>query len=236
MEPITSTSGTKFKIRSKRNNGAIADDDAPYLLLEFAGGTGSAYSFSQIWNDLGSDAEYDVSIYRLQSVPDGYFMIGDYAQNNYSAVTGYSPIVSPVNDDPNDPILAAPTGYVFMWSTDGSDTDTTGSIWMPQAPVGYVAMGWVAQLGDSPITPPNISEYRCVRADFVELVQSAPTLIWDDHHSDAYKSIALYTPPNGSGFETQLQGIFVGQPNYDTFDGLIYVFNSRVEYNQQSQS
>ena len=219
MEPLKA--GSKIQIRSNRTN--IAETgNAPYIIVQLGGGPDSAWPSNLIWNDKGSDAAYSVSIYRVQA-PDGYFMIGDYAQNNYDPVNGNVPVICAVNDDPDDPLLAAPTAYNMMWSTNGTDSDADGSIWQPVAPTGYVAMGWVAQAGTS---LPSISNYMCVRADFVENFRGTAQFIWDDRKSGADMSIALYTPGNDLWYP---QLTFTGQSNYDSFSGTIYVFNDRVQ-------
>lgn len=109
MEPVTPT--TKLIVRSKRPEIA-AGVNSPYILMQFAGGPGGPYSFGPaLWNDQGSDSEYDVSIYRALSLPDNYYIVGDYAQNNYSSPTGYVPIVTAMNDDPNEQ-----QGHVVAWA------------------------------------------------------------------------------------------------------------------------
>ncbi|WP_298733571.1 Vps62-related protein [uncultured Chitinophaga sp.] len=218
MEPIKT--GLKFIVRSSRPDLAEASN-APYIVVGMGGGPGP-YTPSEIWNDKGSDAVYSVSIYRVPT-PENYFIIGDYAVSGYEFDPEIMDIIYAVNEDPDDPVLLPPTGYTMMWSTSGTDSDAEGSIWQPVAPTGYVALGWVGQAG---LLEPGLSNYMCVRADFLQVFNGTPAFIWDDRRSGADMSIALYTP--GNAVHTA-QLTFTGQPNYDSFNGIIYVFNDRIQ-------
>lgn len=215
MESITP--GQQFIVRSKRANAATGDD-APFIAFQFVGPANSQYPYGLVWDDKGSGAAYDVSIYRPQQLPDNYYILGDYAQNNYDAATGSVVIACAVNDDPSDPVFSAPTGYQIRWSTEGTGTDMEGSIWLPIAPLGYVAMGWVAQSG---LSEPSLPQYMCVREDFVEVYSGPPTFIWDDRGSGSRGMMALYSP--GVTYNYSLN-IFIGQPNFDSFDSTMNVF------------
>lgn len=176
----------------------------PTLLVS----TTSSYGF--IYNDKGSGADMDVTIYR-PNPSAGYYIIGDYAQGNYNQPSGISEIVSVVNDDPNYPLLKPPVGYNQVWTDKGSGGDMDGSIWYPVPPDGYVTLGFVGQNG---YDTPNIPTYRCVRKDLVEK-GSVGNLIWSDKGSGADEDVSLYAVQNEPG-------IFVAQGNYNPFTGIAY--------------
>ncbi|WP_298733573.1 Vps62-related protein [uncultured Chitinophaga sp.] len=218
MEP--KRAGSKFMIRSSRAD--LADTSTgPYLVVDYSGNRPGT-PITQVWNDKGSGAVYSVAIYRVDP-QEGYYIFGDYAQGDYDPLSVTLPVISVVNDDPYDPLLVPPTGYLMMWSTTGTDSDAAGSIWQPEAPTGYVALGWVAQAG---LSTPSVSNYMCVREDFLQITQDAPVFIWDDRRSGAEKSIALYGPDYSNEYAPVS---FIGQSNYNSFDGTIYYFNDRVQ-------
>jgi len=164
-----------------------------------------------LYNDQGTGAHMDVSLYRPNPTDSTYSIIGDYAQGNYSGPTGSSLIVKALNDDPNNPLLKAPSGYQQVWNDHGSGGHNDGSIWYPTAPDGYRTIGYVCQPG---YDQPSIANYVCLRKDLTAEAQ-AGALIWNDVHSGAKMDVSLY----------QIVGVgsaFVAQGNYNPFSGTCY--------------
>ncbi|HJQ27376.1 MAG TPA: Vps62-related protein [Blastocatellia bacterium] len=169
----------------------------PYLRVSFTSQYGPF-----LYTDVGSDAYTNVSIFR-PTPASGWFILGDYAQPDYQSAYGTSCMVQEHNSDPSNPILMAPTGYVKLWDDTHSGGEHDGSVWRPTAPEGYVAIGDVCGSGHS---APDISEYRCVRHDYAQLL-AAPansSRIWADEHSDAWGSVALYPIPGVAGAFTSV--------------------------------
>lgn len=77
METITP--GQQFIVRSKRANAATGDD-APFIAFQFVGPANSQYPYGLVWDDKGSGAAYDVSIYRIADRLLSFGMIGDLAR------------------------------------------------------------------------------------------------------------------------------------------------------------
>jgi hypothetical protein len=149
---------------------------------------GSTSIYYWIYDDRGSGASKDGAFYRPMPFDRGFFIIGDYAQGNYSQPTGSSPIVKAINDDPNYPLLKEPIHYNEVWNDKGSGGHYDGSIWYPIAPDGYLAIGFICNSG---YDQPSIPSYRCVRKDFV--VDAEPgSLIWNDKGSGAHKDVSVY--------------------------------------------
>lgn len=172
-------------------------------------GTTSIYDW--IYNDTGSGADMDVTIWRPHPSDSSYFIIGDYAQGNYSSPTGSAYIVKAVNDDPNNPLIKGPKDYNVIWTDKGSGGDHDGSVWYPVPDDNYIAIGYVGQLGYG---KPSIPNFVCLRKDLVELTDGG-TLIWSDKGSGADSDVALYKivgVPNA----------FVAQGNYDPYNGNAY--------------
>lgn len=186
-----------------------AEKGEPALLFS----TTSIYAW--IYNDRGSGAHQDVTIWRPTPTSSDWSIVGDYAQGNYNNPNGSSVIVKAINDDPAQPILKAPVGFNEIWNDHGSGGDNDGSIWFPVAPDGYVAMGAVAASGYS---PPTIPSLMCVRRDFLQAT-TVGNEIWSDQGSGAHMDVTLYTIVNVSG-------VFAAQGNYSPFSGTVLQFKT----------
>lgn len=211
--PYDADASAKGSTRSKRAAGAgaptqvirLGEAGSPTLMVS----TTSNYIW--IYNDQGSGADMDVTIWRPAPTDTSYFIIGDYAQGNYGPASGASFVVKVVNDDPSNPVLKAPKHFNPVWNDKGSGGDHDGSIWYPAPYDGYVALGFVGQTGyDMPVIP----NYMCVRQDFVEQAQVG-NLIWSDKGSGADEDVSLWSVQG-------CPGIFVAQANYNPFSGACY--------------
>jgi hypothetical protein len=167
--------------------------------------------YSWIYNDSGSGAHMDVTIFRPNPSDTTYFIVGDYAQGNYSDPTGTSLTVKAINDDPKNPLLKPATGFTQIWNDHGSGGHNDGSIWHPTAPDGYIALGDVCNAG---YNTPNIPNYMCIRKDLVT-ESAATTLIWNDSGSGAHLDVSLYQLMSVSG-------CFVAQGNYNPYSRTCY--------------
>ncbi|PTU68936.1 DUF946 domain-containing protein [Chromobacterium haemolyticum] len=155
----------------------------------------SSYLQTPLYTDKGSGADKDVSIWRANPPSPSQFLIGDHAQNNYNKPTEAIQVVQVEKDDPSSPLLAPPLDYTLIWTDQGSGADMDGSIWMPSAPDGYVAIGAVCQTG---YNKPNVGNYRCVRRDLV-IATAAGDLIWNDKGSGAKSDVSLYAINSAPG-------------------------------------
>jgi hypothetical protein len=199
---------SKVKLKASHKQARIIREDLgaePTLIVS------NTSNYTKVFDDDGSGASMDVTIYRPTPSSPDYFILGDYAQPNYNSPTGTSIIVKVVNDDPNNPLLVMPQSYTKVWDSRGSDC-TESSFWYPVAPDGYISIGYVANAGNYAWwNPPALSNYRCVRRDLIDKAQ-AGSLIWNDKGSGADADVSLYRI---DGFE----GSFVAQSNYDPYSG-----------------
>ena len=164
--------------------------------------------YSWIYDDRGSGASMDVSIYRPTPSDPTYKILGDYAQGNYYSPSGSSLIVRAINDDPQFPLLKQPVDYSEVWNDKGSGGNHDGSIWFPVPPDGYLSIGFVCQSGYS---KPSVANYACVRRDLC--VDSSPgQLIWNDRNSGAHMDVSLYQLIG-------VTGVFLAQGNYSPYTG-----------------
>ena len=168
-------------------------------------------NYNWIYNDDGTLADRDVTIWRPQPSDASYFIIGDYAQGNYSPAVGASLIVRPINDDPANPLIKAPVDFSLVWNNHGAWGGYWGSIWYPVPPDGYITIGFVAS---SDYDKPKLTNFACLRRDLCELTDGGEG-IWSDEGSGANMNVTLFSivgVPNA----------FVGQGNYAPFEGTAY--------------
>lgn len=191
---------------TKRAKSHVASTNGEPTLL-----TSTTSNYDWIWSDAGSGADDDCTIFRPSPTVEGWYIVGDYAQGNYSGPTGTSMIVQAVNDDPLNPLLKAPSQYVQVWNDKHSHGDHDGSIWRPVAPDGYLALGCVVNGG---YDQPNIPNYMCIRKDLVT-DSGAGNLIWSDKGSGAHEDVSVYQL-------SEVGGAFVAQGNYEPYVGPAY--------------
>ncbi|NMH63677.1 Vps62-related protein [Shewanella salipaludis] len=174
----------------------------------------NSFEPTNIYWDKGSGAKMDGAFWR-PAPPQGYFILGDYCQGNYLQPSGQVLVVK----DDGSGLLAKPVSYKQIWGDKKSGANEDGSIWMPEAPDGYTALGGVAQRG---YTTPNLSNYRCVRNDLLTL-GSAGELIWNDQKSGATEDISIWKIQSPG---SSTPGTFFPQGNYNPVSSPVYVFKA----------
>ena len=168
-----------------------------------------------IYRDVGSGSVMDGAFWR-PAPPEGYYILGDYCQGNYSPPNGQVLVVSADDDS-----LAPPVDYEMIWNDSGTGGVEDGSVWMPIPPNGYTAMGGVAQKG---YNKPAISRLRCVKHDLVTS-GSIGVLIWRDVGSGAPRDVSIWSIIQPGSSTT---GLFCPQPNYNPPSKPVYVFKQTV--------
>jgi len=156
--------------------------EEPFLLL------GETTKYQSIYSDKGSGAKEDVTIWRPIPSDPSYFILGDYAQDNHQAAAGAARVVRAVNENPANPLIKPPIGYVEVWNDHGTGTRQDCSIWYPRPPDGYVSIGYVA---NNRYEEPDLRNYACLRHDLVGQIDPG-TPIWMDKGSGARMNVALY--------------------------------------------
>ena len=196
-----------IRVGQRKQEGQVIEAE-PYLAVNVT----SQYTW--LYNDRGTGATMDVSLYRPTPSDNTWSIIGDYAQDNYYNPAGTSYIVKAINDDPNFPLLKPPIDYSEIWDDKGSGGTHDGSVWFPVPPDGYISIGFVGQTGYS---KPSIPGYACVRKDYC--IDASPgQLIWNDRQSGANKDVSLYQIVG-------VKGAFVAQGNYNPYVGPCHKLN-----------
>jgi len=142
-----------------------------------------ADKFTLIYDDSGTGADDDVSIWRpnLASYP-GFFSLGDVAMDSHGRAPANTFLVRGSGD-----ALARPVGFRWVWDDKGSGGDQDGSLWEPVAPAGYTCLGTVATPNYS---KPSTDVVRCIRSEYT--VPGKPAKVWDDSGSGADHDAGLW--------------------------------------------
>jgi len=172
--------------------------------------------FQVVWQDLGCGTEMNGTFWR-PIVPEGYYSLGHYGQDNWSEPSGGMFAVRELEAG----ALAPPVDYEGLWGDWGSDDCTyDGSFWKPIPATGYVCLGIVAQYG---YVKPDLNDIRCVREDLVTEGYVSGRL-WNDMGSGANYDISTwYINANEDGISV---GAFTGWGIYPIPDYPVYVLKS----------
>lgn len=161
-----------------------------------------------VYQDKGSGATLDATFWRPAPHP-GFFILGDYCVGNYDNPPAGNVVV--VSSD-NDTDLAAPVGFEQIWSDAGSGADWDGSLWKPIPPSDdYLALGHIAQRGNSTNDIPVVPYLRCVHKSLVVVGKASDKPVWSDKGSGAREDVSVWES-KGSRHDT---GTFYAEPGYD---------------------
>ncbi|KAK6158533.1 hypothetical protein DH2020_005847 [Rehmannia glutinosa] len=116
-------------------------------------------SFQEIWATYeGGPDNLGATFFEPSSIPDGFSMLGSYAQPNNQPLFGWVLVGKTNASDKSGDILKQPTDYTLVFQD-------TAYFWLPTPPDGYKAIGLVITA-----TPdkPSLDKIRCVRSDFTD--------------------------------------------------------------------
>lgn len=162
----------------------------------------TVHKFELLYNDRKSGGNHNGSYYR-PIPPEGYYSIGDYGQPDYSLP---SPSITIIAVKPlEEGALARPTDYTEIWTDKGSGARMNGSFWLPVPPVGYKAVGTVAQNGHG---KPPLDAIMCIREDLL-LPAEIGKMVWTDSGTGADHDFGSWQITS-SNEKAKLSGSFVG--------------------------
>lgn len=145
--------------------------------------------YDEVWNDKGSRARQDVSVWKAR-VPPGCYSLGMTAKNGHSKPTFPTLVVRASGNQ-----IAPPDRYELAWWQERGQRRFW--CWHPIAPPGYTALGDVGTLSDQ---PPSREEMLCVAiASLPGAKQPLGTQIWNDRGGGAPKDAAFWAMPGGTG-------------------------------------
>ncbi len=144
-------------------------------------------SYTLMYNDKGSGADLDGAFYR-PTATNGFYILGDYAQGTTSRPSLPSiTIIGHLTTTPPTRCWRRPWAISRCGMTRAPAPSMDGSIWMPIAPSGFVALGAVSQNGYS---QPDIPQLCCMRFDLVTTT-AIGQLIWNDKGSGADEDVEI---------------------------------------------
>ncbi len=179
---------------------AMATNQAPLIEIDIV-------QSNSIWNDSGSGADGDVSIWRPIASP-GYYPLGDVA------IAGYTKPSTIVVKGLDPGVLAKPTGYTRTWIDAGSGANADVAFWRPLPPSGYRCLGDVATNNHN--NQPSTDLIRCVREDVTVATNSHK--VWDDTGSGADNDISLFEVVTPWAWHQSM----ISQPGHVGSPGTIY--------------
>ena len=178
-------------------NAAKTQDPAPtvYRPPENAAKTQEEFEFvpvseyDEVWNDSGSGAEQDVSVWRPR-VPARCHLIGMTAKNGHSRPTFSTLVIRAGGRD-----IAPPERFDLVWWQERGKRRFW--CWRPIPPAGYVSLG---DVGTTSETPPSRKDVVCVSlACLSPNRQPLGSQIWNDRGGGAPKDAAFFAQPGGTG-------------------------------------
>ncbi|XP_076901534.1 hypothetical protein At1g04090-like [Bidens hawaiensis] len=190
-------------------------------------------TFTKIWstNEGGPD-NLGASFYDPSSIPQGFSSLGCYAQSNNIPLFGHVIVAKDVSNNVTNPTLRPPIDYTLVWSSESLDIekDGEGYVWLPVAPDGYKAVGYIIT-GSS--VKPDVNKVGCVRADFTDTPNTTVGLgnekVFDINGLNVYHSVGGFRVGNES------IGILKGNgpnsmPNLDQIEALIKVYSPVIYF------
>ena len=159
-------------------------------------------SYQRTYRDKGSGGKIDGSFY-IPVLPQGFMMIGGYAQGNY-----HKPAECVLAVQSNGPsagaLLRKPNEWLRLWTDKGSGAKKDGSVWHPTvSDNNYTCIGSVAIEGYS---KPNLDNYTCLHRCLVEQTPVAAP-VWSTAGTGAKKKVYIYSLNNSNGFYASTEKI-----------------------------
>lgn len=145
--------------------------DVPVTPIQYTLANGA----QRVWTDSGSGANYDGSIWRLNS-QSNFYPLGDIPMSGYS----FSSSIEKVLVKGDQPGVARPTGYQWIWNDKGTGSNVDVTIWRPIAPEGYICLGDVITTSHG--SAPSTDLIRCVGEYYVQQASSSQWK-WNDKGS-----------------------------------------------------
>ncbi|KAJ0693265.1 putative vacuolar protein sorting-associated protein [Helianthus annuus] len=196
-------------------------------------------TFNKIWatNEGGPD-NLGATLYDPIAIPQGFSSLGSYVQPNNIPLFGHILVGKDISNDPSKPTLKSPIDYTLLWSSESLDIkkDGEGYIWLPIAPEGYKAVGYVVS-GSS--TKPPLDKVSCVRADFTDTTYKTSVVLENENDLylnglNTYHSVGGFVVGNGS-VATLKGSLANSMPNLDQIKALIQTYSPVIYFHPDEQ-
>lgn len=158
-------------------------------------------TFNKVWATYeGGPDNLGATFFEPSALPQGFCMLGCYAQSNNTQLCGWL-LAAQINTD----ALTMPIDYTLVWTSETLKIkqDGFGYFWLPLPPDGYKPVGFlVTNSSDKP--PPE--KIRCVRSDLTDNCE-IDSWIWGA--GDDKSGLGVYDlRPSNRG--VQAMGVSVG--------------------------
>ncbi|KAF7147417.1 hypothetical protein RHSIM_Rhsim03G0068500 [Rhododendron simsii] len=190
-------------------------------------------SFTKIWaTHEGGPDNLGATFFNPSPLPEGFFLLGSYAQPNNTPLFGCILAGKDVltgNDPSSGTVLKPPTDYTLVFSSESLKIkqDGIGYIWQPTPPDGYKAIG---HLVTSSPQKPSPDEIRCVRLDFTE-ISEIDTWIWDTKTgANGLNVYGLRPTTRGVHALGVLSGTFIARNGKSDSTSLACLKNSKADF------
>ena len=145
--------------------------------------------YDEVWNDSGSGAQQDVSVWRPR-VPVGCHLIGMTAKNGHSPPNFSTLVIRAGGSD-----IAPPERFDLVWWQERGKRRFW--CWRPIPPPGYVSLGDVGTISED---PPSRKDVVCVALGCLSPNrQPLGGEIWNDRGGGAPRDAAFFEQPGGTG-------------------------------------
>ncbi|XP_010506336.1 PREDICTED: uncharacterized protein LOC104782963 [Camelina sativa] len=157
-------------------------------------------TFKKVWTVYeGGQDNLGATFFEPSSVPQGFSILGFYAQPNNRNLFGWTLVGKDLSGDS----LRPPVDYLLLWSGKSTKVENngveTGYFWQPVPPDGYNAVGLIVTTSDE---KPPLEKIRCVRSDLTDQSES-DAQIWE---TNGFR-VSSSKPVNRG---TQASGVCVG--------------------------
>ena len=145
--------------------------------------------YDEVWNDAGSRAHQDVSVWRPR-LPAGCYLLGMTAKNGHSPPTFPTLVIRASGS-----VIASPERFDLVWWQERGHRRFW--CWRPIPPPGYVSLGDVGTLSEHPPSPRDVV---CVALECLSPnKQPLGEQIWNDRGGGAPKDGAFFAQPGSTG-------------------------------------
>lgn len=149
-------------------------------------------NFTKIWDDKGTGAEKDVSIWR-PLVPSGYFSLGDVVLSNHMADDRdkklYTLAIRPKQG--KEHLLAKPIGVTELWNDAGTGAEKDIRINKLNCPPGFNALGVIGN--NLPDECRCVADSETAKGSWGSTTQNEPlSAYWTDKGSGASKDVSFW--------------------------------------------
>ncbi|XP_069098531.1 uncharacterized protein [Pleurodeles waltl] len=162
----------------RKNEKAKDECISQSLLIKFT------TQFEHIWDDKGSDAGGDLSIWRPTSREPGFFPVGDTAVTSRESPDHAAVLV----EDDGNGLVKPPKKFRKIWNDKGSSARRPVTVYEMIPPSNYTCLGDVAV--KSYKRCPDRNMYRCVRLDLVE--NGDIFNLWKSKHFGSEKDVSFW--------------------------------------------